>query len=238
MIRRVANALQLFLRVQLRSLFPHIYLGLAVLTIAGFRWLLPEDLRAWLLPAFLLAEPGVLGLTVVAAQRYMEKSERNESVLAVTPLRGSEYVIALVLATTLQATLAGALIQAGVIGLDERVVLLLPLLFLTAAIAGFVSLALSTYAAEFTRFIVSGLVLSTIVAQLPLLSYFGFAPRAAFAWSPGDAAVFGFALLSAQAFDPARYALSLVVLTGFASLAFAWALACYRTRIRARLGQA
>ena len=42
MSRRVANGLRLFLLVQWRSYFPHLYLGIALVTVAAFRLALPE----------------------------------------------------------------------------------------------------------------------------------------------------------------------------------------------------
>ena len=234
MIRRVWTAVRLQLLVQTRSYFLHIYLGVAVLTVAGFRLLVPEPLTAWLLPPFLLAEPGLLGLTLVAGQRYLEKNEHSAAALVATPLRGGEYVAALVLAPTLQGTAAGLLVQAGVLGVDARLLLLAPTLFVLGAIAGLVGLALSSYASEFTRYLMIAMMPAAAIAQAPILGYFGVAPPFVFAWIPTDPALSSFAMLAHRELDAGRYLLDALRLAVFLVLAWAWALACFRERIRAR----
>ncbi len=237
-LSRTMNALRLQFTVQARGFFPHIYFALALLTVAGFRLALPEAYRSWLLPPFLLGDPAVLGVSLVAAQRYLEKSQRSFTALVVTPLRDAEYVAALVLTSSLLATSAGVLIQAGVIGIDRHLILLVPPLFLMATIAGLAGVALSTYASEFTDFILSRLVPATVLLQAPMLAYFEVVPRFATAFVPSHPALFSFAVLSAEAFDPGRYLLYLLQLSVWTVLASAWALYAFRTRVRARLEEA
>ncbi len=235
---RTWNALHLQFTVQARGFFPHVYFALALITVAAFRLALPEAWRSWLLPPFLLGEPAILGVALVAAQRYLEKSQKSFTALAVTPLRDAEYVAALVLTSSLLATSAGVLIQAGVVGIDLRLILLVPPLFLMATTAGLVGVALSTYASEFTGFILSRLVPATIVLQTPVLAYFGVVPSFATAFVPSHPALFSFSLLSAQAFDPGPYLLYLLQLSVWTILTSAWALFAFRTRVRARLDEA
>ena len=52
MIRRVANGVKLQLKVQWRSFFPHVYLGMAALVIAVFRFAVPAEYTEWFLPVF------------------------------------------------------------------------------------------------------------------------------------------------------------------------------------------
>jgi len=232
--RRVWNALRLQLLVQTRSFFPHVYFAIALLTVAGFRLLIPETWATWLLPPFLVAEPALLGMTLVAGQRYMAKNEHSAAALVATPLRGGEYVAALVLAPALQGTAAGLLVQAGVLGVDARLLLLAPPLFVIAAIAGLVGLALSSYASEFTRYLMAFMIPAVGVAQAPILAYFGVVPAFAFAWVPTDPALSSFAMLAHRELDAGRYLLDALRLAVFLVLAWAWALACFRERIRAR----
>ena len=234
MTRRVWTALRLQLLVQTRSYFLHIYLAVAVITVAGFRLFIPEQLAARLLPPFLLAEPGMLGLTLVAGQRYREKNEHSAAALVATPLRSGEYVAALVLAPTLQGTAVGLLVQAGVLGVDARLLLLAPPLFVVGAIAGLVGLALSSYASEFTRYLMVAMIPAVAIFQAPILSYFGVVPPFAFAWIPTDPALSSFAMLAHRELDAGRYLLDALRLAVFLVLAWAWALACFRERIRAR----
>jgi fluoroquinolone transport system permease protein len=238
MTGRGLNAVRLFLLAQWRGRFPHVYLGMALLTVLGFRLAIPEQYAESLVPAFLLGEPGTLALTLVAAQAYLERGDRSVTALAVTPLRSGEYVFAMVLASALVATLAGMAIQGGVLGVDLRLVLLLPLLLLTATLAGFLGLGLSARFSEFTRFLVMGLMPAILVIQLPFLSYFGLAPRLAFVWIPSDAALFGLANLARPDPDPLHYALYAALLLGYNVIAFRWARRSFQERVRERLERA
>ena len=238
MTGRGVNALQLFLLAQWRRRFPHVYIGMALLTVLGFRLAIPEQHAESLVPAFLLAEPGTLALTLVAAQACLERSERSVTALAVTPLRSGEYVFAMVLASALLATLAGMLLQGGVLGVDLRLLLLLPPLLMTATLAGFLGLGLAARFSEFTRFLVGGLMPATVLILLPFLSYFGLAPRLAFAWIPSDAALFSLANLARPDPDALHYALYAALLLGYNAVAFHWARRSFQERVRERLEQA
>ena len=238
MTGRVPNAVQLFLLAQWRNRFPHVYLGMALLTVLAFRLAIPERYAESLLPAFLLGEPGTLALTLVAAQAYLERGDRSVTALAVTPLRSGEYVFAMVFASAVVATLAGTLIQGGVLGVDLRLILLLPSLLLTAMLAGFVGLGLSARFSEFTGVLVGGLMPAMVLIQLPYLSYFELAPRLAFAWIPSDAALFGLANLARPDPDPLRYGLYMGLLLGYNAVAFRWARCSFQERVRERLERA
>jgi hypothetical protein len=238
MTRRVRNALRLFLSVQWRCRFPHVYLALAIPTILVFRLAIPGELSESLVPAFRLGEPGSLALTLVAAQAYLERNERSVTALAVTPLQSDEYVLGLVLATALVATLAGAAVQTGVFGVDRRLVLLIPPLFLTATLAGFVGLELSACFPEFTRFLIGGLMPVMLVLSLPYASYFGLVPRIAFAWVPSDAALFSLANLVRPDPDALHYGAYGALLICYNAIAFRWARRLFQNRVRERLAEA
>lgn len=232
---RLRNALQLHLRLQYRCRFPHVYLGLALLTVLGFRFTVPERYAELLLPAFLLIEPGTLALTLVAAQAFLERGERSVAALAVTPLRCAEYVLALVLASAMVATLSGALVQGGVLGVDRRLVLLLPPLFLTATLSGFVGLALSTHFREFTTYLVAALIPAMLLAWLPLLGYFELLPRLATLWVPSDAALYALANLARPRPGAAAYTGYTALLLGYNVIALGWASRLFERRVRQRL---
>ena len=238
MTGRIPNAVQLFLLAQWRCRFPHVYLGMALLTVLAFRLAIPEQYAESLVPAFLLAEPGTLALTLVAALAYLERGERSVTALAVTPLRSGEYVLALVLASALVATLAGMLIHGGVLGIDLRLLPLLPVLLLTTTLAGFLGLGLSTRFSDFTRFLVGGLMPAMVVIQLPYLSHFGLVPRLAFAWVPSDAALFGMANLAHPTPDPRDVGLYAALLLVYNGIAFRWARRSFEVRVRQRLERA
>lgn len=230
-LRRMGNAIRLNLRVQWRSGFPQIYFGLAVATVVGARLALPAESYAIVVPVALLGEYATLGLYLVAAQRFLEQSERSVAALVVTPLESREHVAALVVASALVATAAGAALHAGILGLDLRTLLLLPPLFLTTLLAGLTGLIVSSYTAEFTRFIL-GAIPVTVLLELPFLSFFGATPRLSFAWVPSDAALYAFANLARSHPDWGMVLLYSAVLAGFDVLAFTWAERVFRLRVR------
>jgi hypothetical protein len=231
MRRRPLVAMRLVLTVQWRAKFPQVYIGVAVLAVVVFRTLIPAELVPLAVPAFLFGEPGSLGILMVAAHRYMERGERSVVALAVTPLTSREYVSALIFGSAIVPMLATALIQAGVFGVDARVALVMPPLYLIAVVSGAIGLMLSTVFAEFTRFILGAIPPITIYS-LPLLSFFGLTPLWAFKWIPSDSALVIFGMLARDGFDAWAYVVSLGVLTLFAVLAWWAATATYAVRVR------
>ncbi len=235
MIGRVVNALALMLRVQWRSFFVHVYFVLALVTIAAFRFAIPPEYWQCALPVVLFAEPGMLGLTMVAAQSFYERSEHSVTALAVTPLRTGEYVAALVLTSSTFAMLFGVGVQAAVLGVDLRLLWLALPLLLTALLTGLLGLALSTYFREFTRFLVGGLFPAMLLIEAPIISFFGLAPRLGLAWIPSDPALFAIGEAVSAAPSLQRYALYCALLTAYAFGAYLWASWAFQHRVRERL---
>ncbi len=238
MIRRIANAVSLQLRVQWRSFFPHVYLGMAVLAIAVFHFAVPAEYTEWFLPAFLFAEPGVLGFTLVTAQLFLERGEGSVTALAVTPLRSGEYVFSLVLTSALLATLAGLVVAAGVEGVDWRLAHLIAPLFTTTLLIGFLGIAIAARFREYTRFLVGGLMPVMMLLLAPLWAYFELLPRAGFVWIPSDAAIFAIAHASRADLDPGRAVLYCALLVVYTVGAFLWARFAFDRRVLARLESA
>jgi len=226
--------MRLVITVQWRAKFPHVYFGLTIFAVFVFRTLIPSDLVGLALPAFLFGEPGSLGIFMVAAQRYLEKGEQTVVALAVTPLRSGEYVTALIAGSAIVPTVATTLIQAGVQGFDQRVLLVVPPLFLIAVISGSIGLMLSTVFQDFTRFII-GSIPPIAVYSLPFLPFFGLAPAWPFKWIPSDAALMVFGMLSRNELDVATYFGSVMLLTLFAAFAWWAALATYAARVQRQI---
>ena len=229
-------ATRLFLLTQQRARFPQIYFGVAVLTVAAFRAFLVEDTIITLLPVFLLGEPGTLGFVLVAAHVYLERNEKSVVALCVTPLKGWVYVAAVVVASAVVATGAGVVVQAGSIGFDGRLGLLVPVLFLSATLFGFIGFAIAGYFSEFTRFLLGAGPIGLLIL-LPLLSYFELASRWSYAWMPSDAALYGFATLVQHPSVSGDYLLYAGLLLVYNVVAFRWAVAVYHSRMRTRLEQ-
>ncbi len=233
-LKRLANAVRLLLTVQHRSGFIQIYIGVAVATVVVVRAFIPAEWVTIVVPAVMLGEYGTMGVFLVAAQRFLERNEKSTAALAVTPLENREHVVAMILAPGLVATVAGTIVFAGILGFDGRMVLLLLPLFLTTFVAGCAGLILSSYYAEFTRFIMGAIPVVTVVS-LPFLSYFGFTPRLTFAWLPWDAALFSFANLVRAEPQGWLYVLLVAELVLFGAVGFVWAERVFRSRVRERL---
>ena len=222
MTRRLWSAVRLFLRVQVRSGFVQVYLGVAIATVAIVRFLVPSSWSEALIPALLLGEYGTMGVFLVAAQSYLARGERSVLALAVTPLTRFERVAALVLASALVALGAGTLVFVGTQGVDGRAALLTLPLLATAILAGSVGLILASRYREFTRFLLGAIPMVTLFS-LPFLSFFGLAPRLSFVWLPWDAALYSFSNLVRDTPSLLTYLVLNAELGAFAAVALVWA---------------
>lgn len=228
---RLANAVRLMLLVQYRSGFLQIYFGVTFATILIVRAFLPEPWWSVVVPGLLLGEYGTMGVFMVAAMRFLERREGSTAALVVTPLSAREHVLAMILAPSVVAVVAGLAVYAGILGVDSRVLLLFAPLFLTTVLAGSVGLIVSSHYAEFTRFLLGAVPVVTIFS-LPFLSYFDLTPRYTFAWLPWDAALFSFANVAADVLRPWPYVLLSLQLAAFAVLGLVWAERAFTRRVR------
>lgn len=233
MTRRLWNDVRLALLAQARAKFLHVYAFTTLIVIAVLRWAVPtEELRTFLVPFFLFGEPGMLGVSLAAAYRYLEEIEGSGNALRVTPLRPGEHVAALALTTAGVGAFFGSVLFAGVFGPDLRALALVPPLFLQGILSAALGFALSLRYADFTRFIL-GCIPWIVVYQAPLLVVTGTVPAAAVAWNPTLPALLAYRELVATAPDPARIVLWCALLAGFSALAI-WGVARLYERALAR----
>jgi hypothetical protein len=219
MMRRLWNDVRLALLAQSRARFLHVYAFTTLLVVAILRWAVPTDeLRTLLVPLFLFGEPGMLGVSMAAAYRYLEEIEGSASALRVTPLRPGEHVLGLALATSLVGASFGATLFAGVFGPDVRALALIPPLFLQGILSAVFGFALSLRYADFTRFIL-GSIPWIALYQTPLLHGAGVAPAGAVAWNPTLPALLAYRELLETGFEWPRFALWCALLAAFAVLA-------------------
>ncbi len=228
MLRRVLRAARLALAVQARSRFPQIYFGVALATVLVFRFTPAAAFAEVWIPAFLLGEPGTLGIYLVAAHRYLERNERSDLALVVTPLRPLEAALGLVLATALLGTGAGLLVYVGSLGLDGAVLALALPLFLTVTLSGLLGVALAGVFSEFTRFLIGSIVPVTVYS-LPFAAHFGLLPRAATLWVPSDPALGVFGALARGELGAGDWALQTAALAVWNLVGVAWIAA--RTKV-------
>lgn len=234
MIRRVWVATRLVVRVQARGYFPHVFGAFAATVIAVLLWLVPESATDLVLPAFIVSEPGLIGINMVAAHRYLELGNRSVEALHVSPLRPGEYLMALLLGSALLGTAAGAVTFAVVAGFDMRLLGLVPVLFAFAVLSGLLGFALSLRYRDFPRFLI-GAMPAMLLWQLPLLAIFGAIPVPAVLWIPSAPGILGIAELCRS--DPGASAVAALVVAGFAVAAIGFALVqrLYAGRLRAGL---
>lgn len=230
-ISRLSSATRLFLLVQRRAFFPHIYLGLSAYTVLMFHLFVPEKYWELILPTVMLGEYGSVGVLLVAAQRYLEMNERSTAALIVTPLESGEYLLAMNGAAALVATAAGVIVFGGVIGVDYRLPLFVVPLLLTASLAGLIGLVLTLYVRALTdAFLVMMPVI--IVYSLPMASWFRLVPRYVFIWIPTDAALFSFGNLTSNTPSLPLYALYCALLLAYNAIGYWWARRLYQSRVR------
>jgi hypothetical protein len=182
-VKRFWTDLRLALLAQARARFLLVYAWATLIAVAVLRFALPEGILTLVLPAFLFGEPGLLGVSMAAAYRYLEKTEGSSSALLVTPLRPVEHVLALSVATSLVGTTFGAAAFAAVLGPDTRTLALVPPLFLQGILSGLLGFGLSLRYEDFPRFIL-GAIPWLALYQIPLLFHLGAVPLAAVVWIP------------------------------------------------------
>lgn len=234
MIRRLLVATRLVVLVQARGYFPHVFAVFTAMVIAVLLWIVPESARDLVLPAFLVSEPGILGLNMVAAHRYLELGNQSAAALHVSPLRPGEYLLALLLGSALLGATAGGATFAIVAGIDARLIALIPVLFVFALLSGLLGFALSMRYRDFPRFIL-GVIPAVGLWQLPLLAVYGVVPVPAVLWIPSAPGILGIAELCRGA--PRGGATAALVVSGIAVaiLGFALVQRLYAGRLRAGL---
>jgi len=233
-IRRVWVATRLVVLVQARGYFPHVFAVFTAVMIALLLWVFPPSASELLLPAFIVTEPGILGLNMVAAHRYLELGNRSVAALHVSPLRSGEYLLALLLGSALLATVAGGATLAVVSGVDTRLLWLTPVLFAFAVLSGLLGFALSMRYPDFPRFLL-GAVPAAMVWQLPLLAVYDVVPTPVVAWLPSAPGILGIGALCQS--DPSSGTLSALALAGIAVAIAGFAVVhrIYAGRLRAGL---
>ncbi|MDP2871245.1 MAG: hypothetical protein Q8P31_01695 [Bacillota bacterium] len=203
---RLRNSVRLDLKVQARYSFPQIYAYVTAVYVVLFLATGLHRTFPPLLPLFLLSEPGMLGYTFAAAQVHFERGQGSAVALAVTPLRTGEYVLGKCIASAITAASAGLLLYALVVGMDTRLLWLLPPLALTAAAFGLLGMGLSAGYDDFARFLFTTMPpVQVILVALPALLLLGMVPGSWFAWTPSYQALSAFALLAGGRPDPFRY---------------------------------
>ncbi|MBE0448805.1 MAG: hypothetical protein IBX64_12070 [Actinobacteria bacterium] len=232
--RRLANALQLDLLTQIRYYFLPIYMILALAYVAAIRLTPLSDYATLLLPLLLFSEPGLLGFYLAAGQLYFERNEKSLTALAVTPLRGEEYLMARAASNGIIATLAGIVLFILVFLVPVKTLLLIPPLFLTATLFALLGLSFSMHFDDFMAFVFAS-ALVQIPLALPYLAYFGLVPVWVFAWVPSHPAIFSFSNLVSEQPSMLLYVLYLAELAVFNWLAFWWSRRVYKRRIRDRM---
>ncbi len=219
--RRFLAALRLALLAQRRGGFFYAYALVTATAVGVMRFLLPSEWVEAALPVFLLVEPGILGIQLVGAQCYLERVQRSDTALAVSPLRPAEHLAAMTCATALVAAAAGVVTFVGVVGLEARALLLVPPLFLCTVFSGLIGFAISLRHDDFSRFIM-GSIPWTAVVQVPLLAHLGAASWAAVVWVPTAPALLAFRAVVEEGSGPvstvagATLALAAAVAAAFA----------------------
>jgi hypothetical protein len=162
------------LRLQLRY-----GMGYAALFVSAV-WLVllaltPASMHGWLLPLALMFDTAIFGFYLMAGLMFLEKSDRTLSALVVTPLSATRYLLNKVITLTGLALVPSIL----VVAIGYRGAVQWPLLVAGVCLgSAMMMLAGFALAARFRSinayFLPSAAIM--IVAQVPLLHYFGVVP--------------------------------------------------------------
>lgn len=102
---RLLSALKADIRFQIKQGFYLVYVLITIIYLIILSFL-PEDVLSLTLPLVVFSDPSVLGLFFIGGIIMLEKAQGVLSVLVVSPLRTSEYVLSKVISLALVSVLA------------------------------------------------------------------------------------------------------------------------------------
>lgn len=232
---RLVTAVRLDLAVQVRHLFPHIYLSLTLIYALLLRLTPLSQSAELVLPLMLFSEPAMLGMIFTGAHHYFEQTQGVSVAIAVTPLRVREYVVGKAVSVSILSAAAAAVLASLVLGaVDARVLGLALVVLLAASTFGLIGIGLAAHLRDFL-----GFVFATMGVQAVLFMAFpavlDLAPRAWFMWLPSAPALFAMRdvmLHGARAFGHPVYWAHLGLLAAWAAIAVRWAETRYWRLVR------
>jgi len=102
---RLLSALKADIRFQIKQGFYLVYVLITIIYLIILSFL-PEDVLSLTLPLVVFSDPSVLGLFFIGGIIMLEKAQGILSVLVVSPLRTTEYVLSKVISLALVSVLA------------------------------------------------------------------------------------------------------------------------------------
>jgi hypothetical protein len=231
-MKHLRAALGLDLRLQARSRLYHIGIFVAVVMGLAVRFYVPRPALGRALAVFYLA--GIGGTTYMfgAGMVLLEKSERTLAALRVTSLVAPTYLASKVLTLAGFATVEGVIVL--VVGAGGPPLSPVPLLAGIAVLGVLYTLIGVGQVASYdsvTSFIFPGVLIVSLVLELPFLYVLGVQPSLPFYLVPTQAPV----LLMLGAFEPLRawqWAYAVGVSVVGIGAAYAFALARFGSHIR------
>lgn len=172
---KVAHLIRWNVVLQIRS---HLYTATLVTTafLCSVALLVPwEPLPVELTAILVFTDPAVIGLSFVGGFVLMERGQNTLAALAVTPLSGRTYILAMVASFTLLGALAGTAVAWVATGGRFDAAMLALALLLSNAVAVLVGFALVARARSVNAFL-AYLSVAAFLDSLPLVGYLGFAP--------------------------------------------------------------
>jgi fluoroquinolone transport system permease protein len=231
-VSHLRAALALDLRLQGRSRLYHIGIFVAVVMGLAVRFYIPRPALGRALAIFYLA--GVGGTTYMfgASMVLLEKSERTLAALRVTSLVAPTYLASKVLTLSGFATVEGAIVLA--LCVRDATLSPMPLLVGIIVLGVLYTLIGVGQVASYdsvTSFIFPGVLIVSLVLELPFLYVLGVKPGLPFYLVPTQAPV----LLMLGAFEPLstwQWTYAIAVSVVGIGAAYAFALARFRSHVR------
>jgi len=231
-VRHLRAALALDVRLQARSRLYHIGIFVAVVMGLAVRFYFPQQALGRVLAVFYLA--GVGGTTYMfgASMVLLEKSERTLDALRVSTLGMRTYLAAKTLTLATFATIEGVIVLAlATRGAPTSPAPLVLGVFVLGLLYTLIGIGQVASYDSVTRFIFPGVLLVSLVLQLPFLYVLGVRPTPLFYLVPTQAPV----LLMLAAFEPLtgwQWAYAIAMSVASITAAYAFARARFRRHIR------
>lgn len=170
-MKRLGAAIRTDVRLQLRNGFYHAAAFIAVFSILGLRYL-PAQMREFVLPALVVSNLLIGTFYFIAGLVLLEKAERTLEAIAVTPLRGHEYLAAKVITLGVLSLIENSAIVVLSHGFRIHILPLILGILMGAAVYTLFGFAVVARYSSINEFLLPSIVWATPLF-VPFLHYFG-----------------------------------------------------------------
>ena len=184
---RLVSAIKQEVLFQFRHGFYYIYLFLSVVYIVILK-LLPEDIKAIVLPILIFSDPAVAGFFFLGAMILLERGQRTLEGLFVTPLTVIEYFLTKIIAFVILSLVTCLFIILIVSGINVNFLPVVLGIFLGSVLFTLLGFPFAASAKSVNHyFIIAGFFFS--VFSIPVLDFLKIVPSPVFSFFPTMAVI-------------------------------------------------